>query len=112
MTITERPKGAFYINGEKYEGLKEAVISIDQSENKDATAVTIAKTSEITGTINIIACRASMLFRGKNTTIFEALAFYYPNKRVARLALHHRRARVRKKNMRRIMRYYQRRLTE
>lgn len=103
----DEKEGTFYINGEKFEGIKELVISTDQSESGDMTAVTIAKLSEAFKTVSTVSCQCAVSLQ-TITTAFQAVLFCYPNQRIVWLALHHRRERVRKKNMRRITRWLQR----
>lgn len=58
-----------------------------------------------------IAVYAYLLYREDRNRISkfsEAICSEYPNRRVVWLAFNHRKARIRKKNMNRIIRWYQR----
>lgn len=101
------------INGqyERIGKIEEMRFSVDTSNGEDKTACTIAAINKLNEAY-IVACRCF----SETVTIIQAytktLFGVFPNKRVVWLAFHHKKARVRKKNYRRVLRWLERRLNE
>lgn len=89
------------------EAAEKIVVSIDQSNGEDKTACIVAAFDAV-GKAFILA---SKVFSEAVSTIQaynETLLSVYPNKRVLHLAKYHPKERVRKKNMRRVLKWIER----
>ena len=87
------------------------VVSIDQSNGEDKTACIVAAFTAV-GEMCIFA--AKVFSEAVSTAVStvqaytETLLSVYPNKRVLHLAKYHPKERVRKKNMRRVLKWVER----
>ena len=95
---------------EAAEALKAAekiVVSLDQSNGEDKTACVVAAFNAV-GEACIIATKFFSEAVSAIKAYTETVILLYPNKRVLHLAKYHPKERVRKKNMRRVLKWIER----
>lgn len=85
------------------------VVSIDRSNGEDKTACTVVALDAV-GKAAILAVKTFSEAVSTVQAYTETLLSVYPNKRVLHLAKYHPKERVRKKNMRRVSKWFERRL--
>lgn len=83
------------------------VVSIDQSNGEDKTACIVAAFTTV-GEMCILAAKVFSEAVSAVQAYTETLLSVYPNKRVLHLAKYHPKERVRKKNMRRVLKWVER----
>ena len=83
------------------------VVSIDQSNGEDKTACIVAAFTAA-GEMCILAAKVFSEAVSTVQAYTETLLSVYPNKRVLHLAKYHPKERVRKKNMRRVLKWVER----
>ena len=83
------------------------VVSIDQSNGEDNTACIVAAFTAA-GEMCILAAKVFSEAVSTVQAYTETLLSVYPNKRVLNLAKYHPKERVRKKNMRRVLKWVER----
>lgn len=83
------------------------VVSIDQSNGEDKTACIVAAFTAV-GEMCILAAKVFSEAVSTVQAYTETLLSVYPNKRVLHLAKYHPKERVRKKNMRRVLKWIER----
>ncbi len=83
------------------------VVSIDQSNGEDKTACIVAALDAV-GNMAILAAKVFSEAVSTVQAYTETLLSVYPNKRVLHLAKYHTKERVRKKNMRRVLKWVER----
>ena len=83
------------------------VVSIDQSNGEDKTACIVAALDAV-GKAAILAVKVFSEAVSTVQAYTETLLSVYPNKRVLHLAKYHPKERVRKKNMRRVLKWIER----
>lgn len=93
------------------EAAEKIVVSIDRSNGEDKTACIVAALDAV-GNMAILAAKVFSEAVSTVQAYTETLLSVYPNKRVLYLAKYHPKERVRKKNLRRIMRELKRRRAE
>lgn len=89
------------------EAAEKIVVSIDRANGEDKTACIVAALDAV----GKAAILASKVFSKAVSTVqayTETLLSVYPNKRVLHLAKYHPKERVRKKNMRRVLKWIER----
>ena len=86
---------------------EKTVVSIDRSNGEDKTACIVAAFTAV-GEICILAAKVFSEAVSTVQAYTETLLSVYPNKRVLHLAKHHPKERVRKKNMRRVLKWVER----
>ena len=80
------------------------VVSIDQTNGEDKTACIVAALDAV-GNMAILAAKVFSEAVSTVQAYTETLLSVYPNKRVLHLAKYHPKERVRKKNMRRVLKW-------
>lgn len=89
------------------EASEKIVVSIDQSNGEDKTACIVAALDAV-GNMAILAAKVFSEAVSTVQAYTETLLSVYPNKRVLHLAKYHPKERVRKKNMRRVLKWIER----
>lgn len=89
------------------EAAEKIVVSIDQSNGEDKTACIVAAFTAV-GEMCILAAKVFSEAVSTVQAYTETLLSVYPNKRVLHLAKYHPKERVRKKNMRRVLKWVER----
>lgn len=89
------------------EAAEKIVVSIDRSNGEDKTACIVAALDAV-GNMAILAAKVFSEAVSTVQAYTETLLSVYPNKRVLHLAKYHPKERVRKKNMRRVLKWVER----
>lgn len=89
------------------EAAEKIVVSIDYSNGKDKTAC-VATAFNAVGKAAVLAVKVFSEAVSTVQAYTETLLSVYPNKRVLHLAKYHPKERVRKKNMRRVSKWFER----
>ena len=89
------------------EAAEKIVVSIDRSNGEDKTACIVAAL-DAAGNMAILAAKVFSEAVSTVQAYTESNVSVYPNKRVLHLAKYHPKERVRKKNMRRVLKWAER----
>lgn len=91
-------------NSDDFSKPEKIVTSIDYANGEDMTACVVAVLDTV-GKAFILAAKVFSEAVSAVQAITETLILAYPNKRVVYLAQHHKKARIRKKNQNRILKW-------
>ena len=91
---------------EEFGNIQEIAVSVDLSNGEDKTAITLFEVNEAyikVGAMSITIAQSFSEAASALKSLVDKWLFACPNRRVVWLALHHKKKRIRKKNLNRAM---------